>query len=255
MVYLYLDRSSNNYYYSISWFFRNNKTSVHGGGYGPGAYYTPIMIQMILIGPVIYLVIKKMDGYGFLLCFAVTGCWETISYCVGISDYAYKLISFRYISLFSFGVYIAIGKKRLNMVLLATLFFAGIIWQTLLNYVPLHPLFMNYAWARVNLYSSLFVLPVMYFIIKKYGGVCIHVPLLQAFGKASFNIFLFQMLFYGCGPAQILYRFVNNEFLQLVLCVTCCLAFGYTFYIIETPITKKIVKSIKDFPVPTIISA
>lgn len=204
------------------------------------------MIQIILIGPLIYYIIKRMDVYGFIVCFIVTGCWEAVLYCVGVSDYIYKLLAIRYVSLFAFGVLIAIGKK-INGFALVMMFIIGIVWQTLLNYVPLQPLFMNNAWARVNLYSSLFVLPPMYIVIKKYSSTVMNVPLLQELGKASFNIFLFQMVFYGCGPAQIVYKLVDNAVFQFVVCMLTCTLFGYLYYRIENPITKKIVKTINSF--------
>lgn len=201
------------------------------------------MIQMIFLGPVIYYVVKKFDLIGFLICFAATGMWEAISYGIGLSDNYYRLIAIRYISLFAFGCYILIGKKKLNVVVLAIMFVAGIVWQTLLNYVPLQPPFMNYAWARVNLYSSLFVLPIMYFVIKRYSNADISIPILQELGKASFNIFLVQMAFYGCGPALLVYKVVGNEILQFVICLVACSAIGYLYYRIEKPITKKIIKA------------
>lgn len=214
------------------------------GGYGPGSYYTPIMIQMIFLGPLIHYIIKKYDVWGFVICYIITGVWEAISYSCGIGNNWYRLLAFRYISLFAFGCFIAIGKKKLNGVVLTVMFIIGVVWQTLLNYVPLQPPFMNNAWARVNLYSSLFVLPIMYILIKKYSESGINVPVLQELGKASYNIFLVQMLFYGCGPAQIIYKLVGNEIAQFGICILSCISIGYVYYRIENPITKIIVEKI-----------
>ena len=216
------------------------------GGYGPGAYYTPIMIQMIFLGPIIYYVVKKYDLIGFVLCFLATGAWEEISYSTGLEDGTYALIALRYISLFAFGCYIAIGKRDLNPLVLMIMFIVGIVWQTALNYIPLQPPFMNYAWARVNLYASFFVLPIMYVLIKKYSASSISIPILQEFGKASYNIFLVQMAFYGCGPAQAVYEYIGNGFMQLIICFVSCLIMGYVYYRLESPITKKVIKATCD---------
>ena len=216
------------------------------GGYGPGAYYTPIMIQMIFLGPIIYYVVKKYDLIGFVLCFLATGAWEAISYSTGLEDGTYALIALRYISLFAFGCYIAIGKRDLNPLVLMIMFIVGIVWQTALNYIPLQPPFMNYAWARVNLYASFFVLPIMYVLIKKYSASSISIPILQEFGKASYNIFLVQMAFYGCGPAQAVYEYIGNGFMQLIICFVSCLIMGYVYYRLESPITKKVIKATCD---------
>lgn len=52
-------------------------------GAGHGSYYTPIMLQLIFLRPVIYLVIKKYDWFGTIMCFLVTALWELIQYCWG----------------------------------------------------------------------------------------------------------------------------------------------------------------------------
>lgn len=222
------------------------KQTIIRGGYGPGAYYTPIMIQMIFLGPILYYVVKKFSLLGFILCFVVAGTWEAISWCVNLNQHDYALIALRYISLFAFGCYIAVGKKELNRFVLAMMFFIGLVWQTALCYIPLHPPFMNYAWARVNLYSSLFVLPIMYVLVKKQIESCVSIPILQELGKASYDIFLVQMAFYGCRPAQLVYKYVSNGILQFVICFTVCTTIGYLYYKIENPITKKIINAIQD---------
>ena len=43
-----------------------------GGGYGPGSYYTIIMLQVVLIAPVVYFVVKKFDFFGVVLWFIFT---------------------------------------------------------------------------------------------------------------------------------------------------------------------------------------
>lgn len=217
------------------------------GGLGPGSYYTPIMMQMILIGPVIYYIIKRLDINGFIFCFIVTGCWEALSYCIRVDNIVYSLLAIRYISQFAFGSFIAIGKRKLNCVELAIMFIVGLVWQTLLNYVPLQPPFMNNAWARVNLYSTLFVLPVMYIVIKKYSDKNINIPILCEFGKASFNIYLVQMVFYGSGQVQIVYKLASNKVMQLIICVVLCTLFGYIYYRIENPIRKKLNRAIHNY--------
>lgn len=69
--------------------------------------------------------------------------------------------------------------------------------------------------------------------------------ILELLGRASFNIFLVQMIYYLFAPKYI-YPLLNNN---LVFCVpvsilTCCLV-GIGFYMVETPVAKTIVKKIK----------
>ena len=53
------------------------------GGVGPGSYYTPVMIQLIFVTPVIYFIIRKYDFIGVMYCFIFTGIYEATAYCVG----------------------------------------------------------------------------------------------------------------------------------------------------------------------------
>ena len=153
------------------------------------------MLQFICIIPIVYFIVKRYDYFGAVLCLIITAIWELIQYSWGMDRFSYALLVFRYVSIIAFGCYIAIGKKKLNKTILLGMFLIGIIWQSLLNYLPLHPIFMNFEWARVNYLPSLFVMPIMYVLIKKFYGCNISCAFLQEFGKASFNIFLVQMVF------------------------------------------------------------
>ena len=215
------------------------------GGVGPGSYYTPIMIEMIFIAPLVYFIVKKYDFKGTLICFLFTALFEAVAYIVDLPSILYKLLAFRYVSILAFGCYIAIGKRALKRGFLIAMFVIGIAWQTMLNYIPLHPLFMNNDWARVNYLSSMFVLPVMYVLVKKYGTVHIKMKMLQEIGKASYNIFLVQMVFYSCGPASIVYRYVDSFCLQLIVCIVLCVFIGYVFFGIEHRITGRCIMALK----------
>lgn len=215
------------------------------GGQGPGAYYTPIMLQLIFFTPIVYLAVKKFDFFGVIICFLVTAFWELVQYSWGMDKVSYSLIFLRYISIISFGCFIAIGRVKLNRLVLFIMFASGIVWQSLLNYVPLNPIFMNYEWARVNYLSSLFVMPVMYVLIKCFVACDINFLLLQELGKATYNIFLIQMIFYGCGYADKIYRHVGDRWLQLLCCIAINLTVGYIFYRIENVITRRLIQKIK----------
>lgn len=115
----------------------------------------------------------------------------------------------------------------------------------MLNYIPLHPVFMNYSWARVNYLSALLVMPIIYVLIDNYNKSKIDIPLFQELGKASFNIYIVQMVFYGCGPAQIIYRYINKKYIQLSICIIICCSVGYIYYMLESSITKNIISYLR----------
>lgn len=140
----------------------------------------------------------------------------------------------------------AIGKAELKRSFLLGCFVIGIVWQTCLNYLQLNPIFMNNSWARVNYLSCLFITPIMYMIIRKFSNLKVKCSVLKKLGKASYNIYLVQMVFYGCGGARLVYHFVNSSILRLVICLVVCLGTGFVFYKIEAPITLEIVKIMKE---------
>lgn len=203
------------------------------------------MLQFIFLSPIIYFIIKKYDFFGTIICFLVTALWELIQYCWEMNGQPYKYIIFRYISIIGFGCYIAVGKTKLSKFILLLMFAVGVVWQTLLNYRPLHPVFMNEGWARVNYISSLFVMPILYIVIKKYYDRKINIAILEGIGKASYNIYLVQMLFYGYFPAQIVYRLVDVAWIQLLICITVCIGTGFIFYKIESKITNRIIRFVR----------
>lgn len=199
-------------------------------------------MQLIFTVPVVYFIVKKHDFFGVVLCFLFTAVWEVIQYSWQVNDHVYALLIFRYISLLAFGSYIAVSKTEINRLVLTIMFLFGVAWQAALNYIPLRPVFMNAAWARVNYLSSMFVLPVMYVLIKQYVCSCPGIGILRELGKASYNIYLVQMVFYGCGGARAVYRIVPGTLLQIVVCIFVCCAAGYAFYHIEHRITEKIIR-------------
>jgi peptidoglycan/LPS O-acetylase OafA/YrhL len=78
----------------------------------------------------------------------------------------------------------------------------------------------------------------MYVLLKKKSCKSINIPILKDLGKASYNVYLVQMTFYGCGPVLVIYKYVDNKLCQLMLCIIACLILGYLFYLIEKQLSK-----------------
>jgi peptidoglycan/LPS O-acetylase OafA/YrhL len=64
-------------------------------------------------------------------------------------------------------------------------------------------------------------------------------------GKASYNIFLTQMIFFAY-VVDIVYKIVPNRALQLIICILVSTLVGYMFYLIESKITRKISEICKE---------
>ena len=95
-------------------------------------------------------------------------------------------------------------------------------------------------WTTTSVFAVLWIVPFVYFLFKNER---VHNKILETIGKASFNVFLIQKLFYW-QPVRQVYSCIENRVLQLVICYFICLVVGVAFYKVEMPITTWIVRSI-----------
>lgn len=214
------------------------------GGIGPGSYYYPIMIQFIFIFPFIYCIIRKFDFCGVMICFFINGVYEIVQRCYGMSETNYRLLLFRYIFLMAFGCYLFIGKTRPKKWVAVMSVLLGAGWLVLVQYMNYKPKVITY-WYGTCLFAALWIVPFMWILIKSPKLQSISCKPLELCGKASYNIFLTQMVFYMYGSAFV-YRHVENRFVQFVVCMVINLSIGIIFYLIENKITKFVMNIIKD---------
>lgn len=213
------------------------------GGKGPGSYYFPIMIQVVLMMPLIWAAVRKFYLKGLAMCFAVNVFYEAFKRLIGMSDAVYRLIAFRYIFILAFGCYLYIKfseKRKDNPVWIYIAGGLGVVYLILYKYVGLTP-FITEQWTGTSVFAVLYILPIMYLLMKPNKLHCWFIELL---GKASFNIFLVQMLFYWSVSAKIDSMLPGLALKAIGNIVICC-ALGVLFYKIENPITQKIIKAIK----------
>ena len=203
------------------------------GGLGPGSYYYPIMIQFIFFFPVIYFIICKYDFRGLILCGFINFAYEILKRSYRMNEDCYRLLLFRYTLLIAYGCYLAIGTYRRHKVLSLLSFGIGIIYIIGFQYIGLTPIITNY-WTDTSMWSCLFIIPISSpLILNKAKN-----RFLEILGKASFNIFLVQMVYYN--GAKLIYKYVGNRALQLVINIIICVSVGLAFYYVETPLTKRI---------------
>ena len=89
------------------------------------------------------------------------------------------------------------------------------------------------------MFPVLFIIPIFGFLVEK----DINIPPLEKIGKASYNIFLTQMVYY-CYLYWKIKEVLANVFLNMVASITICVIIGIVFYEIEYRITKTITSKI-----------
>ena len=191
------------------------------GGYGPGSYYPWIYLQMAILLPLIYPILKKTPEKALLWIFLIT-CegGEIICSIVDIPDWIYRLLAIRYFFL----IYFALKwiKKGIvpdwKMLILSLLSLATLVYFRYFS-VNDEPWFYNTAWktARWPCYyyvANLYVYMLFMFwqLIKTNN---LFVRLIKVIAASTYEIFLVQMsaiyLFH-----KNVFGFLENELLRLV---------------------------------------
>lgn len=112
--------------------------------------------------------------------------------------------------------------------------FIGLLYIVAFVYQGLEPIITVF-WTGTSMWACLFIIP---FSAPLILNRVVHNRLIETIGKASYNIFLFQMVYYN--GAYIRYKIIDNRALQLLVNIIACTILGLLFYYVETPITKAI---------------
>ena len=211
------------------------------GGIGPGSYYYPVMIQFIFFFPVVYFIVRKYNFKGVVICGGINLAYEIMKSAYGMNEECYRLLLFRYTLLIAFGVFLAFGKYKKSIGISLAAIVVGIVYIFLFEYFGFTPVITTY-WTHTSLFAVLFIMPIAAVLLLNDKIKCKPIELL---GKASYNIFLVQMLYYNV--ASIIYGAIENRVLQLLLNIVICVSVGFLFYLVETPITKYFIKKVYAF--------
>lgn len=205
------------------------------GGYGPGSYYFPYMIQLVFLFPLIFFTIKKWDFLGLIICGAVNVFYEVIKVPLGLSRESFRLLLLRYIFAIALGCFFSIGKFQIKKWMSILSFVVGTCFIYFVCYVGYRPTYF-YWWSKTCMLAVLYIAPIAYVLIKKCTW---RFKPLEILGQASYNIFLVQMvIFHVMGQV---YAGVEARILPMIITYISCIVLGLLFYKIETPITKKII--------------
>lgn len=208
------------------------------GGAGAGSYYWPIMVQFVFVFPVIYFVIKKNPKKGLLFVLCANAAYELIQRAYDFNESSYRLLLFRYLFLIGFGCFLFLYQRKINIMWYVLLVVVGagsiIAWR----YYSMPPLIVNY-WIGTCYVCSMFIIPAFALVIKYLKNM--RLPGMEVVGKASYNIFLVQMLFYDI-PQEYIAAKINSRVLQLLFGLVVCVVVGILFWIVEKRITQKVLK-------------
>lgn len=203
------------------------------GGYGPGAYYTPIMIQFTFIVPVIYYFINTYKSRAWLGIFFVNFLYECLYTFLNVSESFYSRCICRYLFLIAIGVIWRELWQDNNKKLLLLSFLVGIFYLIGAVYVW-EPLIFR-RWTSTSMMVGFYLFPLI--VLFKTCAEQININkrinnIIVLCSKATFHIYLFQMLYYYAGVERIFESF--PLILQIVSSVLVCIFGGCIFYLLTS---------------------
>lgn len=117
------------------------KDLVHYGGYGPGSYYPYIYIQMAFLLPCFTSVLKKWSITKSIMFFIILSQGYELACClIGIPEWIYRLLVFRYIFIIPIGYILAtkgliINKTTITLSIISAAFLLFFRYSS----IDLHP--------------------------------------------------------------------------------------------------------------------
>lgn len=210
-----------------------------------GGYYICIYWQFVLLAPLLYLLIKKLDKKGLLLILLMNILYEYSMHTVDIEGSIFRLLFFRYLFLVGFGMYFYF-HRRIHPLILLVLFISGFLYTSAVDYT-------DFRWALNDFWRNSCVYAIGYFIVLivlafylfegKELPNYLH-KVISLIGKSSFHIFLVQMLYY-----RIEYDNAYNDHStpsHLLINLAICISLGCLWYLIEKALRKSLTHLIED---------
>ncbi|WP_346905951.1 acyltransferase [Clostridium sp.] len=210
------------------------------GGWGPGSYFVPIIIQVTLILPAIYLLCKKKSTAMTIVLFVISLLLEVFCLLIDIPEGLYRLLALRYLFAVTLGVWLSLNSKKLKYKWLIPLAIISLIYITGVNYFE-WSFIMEYTWQSQHAPSYFWTLLLAIIGLKVYQVKSVNIisKLSVKIGQASYHIFLVQMAYFWA-VAEMLPNMPVIVF--SVINVVICLFLGLTFFEFENWVRKTIKK-------------
>ena len=213
------------------------------GGNGPGAYYIPVMIQFIFLFPILYRIVRRYGLYGVFMIGGFNVLFEICRMAYQMPEATYCNLIFRYMLIIAYGIWLSAPDYKFHPILGAAALVVGVVFIYAVSYKGYWPMIFN-VWSGTSAIACLYIIPIMGLLIKKCGAI--HFTPLEMLGKASFDIFLVQKIWYHVWRPVFLTDGIGPYVTQKRLSATYvfCIITGLVFYFVESRLTKLITAKI-----------
>ena len=205
------------------------------GGYGPGSFFIPVIVQHLLLFPIIFALDKAIINVPLriraLIWFTLSVLLEIVCVIIVVPDWIYRLLYIRYVFAVVLGMWIwqeTPGKRdSILLVLFSLLYITGVGYFNIKTLV-----FLDIPWGGQHApayFYSCFVIICLWHYSSNFPSI-FH-PLL-IIGEASWHIFLIQMVyFWGC--RKYLGNYLDFGVLSVTLSIFICVTVGVLFFQVE----------------------
>lgn len=216
--------------YSIS----EAATAFMMGDYGPGSYYYGMMLQFLIFFPLIFALIRRTQATGLVIIFIINLLFEISVAGFDVPYEDYRISLFRYFMYIAFGSYLFLNReKKLPAPALSVLFLTGLFYLISSDYLCFEwPIFQYWSWSALPV--AFFIFPFVYLVLHYLEHI--RIPgsfgkMLTFTGKASYHIFLVQMLYYQL-ELDACFNMLPTG-LALLIHVSICMSLGMGYYVLE----------------------
>ncbi|MCZ3367496.1 MULTISPECIES: acyltransferase family protein [Methanobacterium] len=234
---------------------------------GPGNYFVSILIQFVLIFPILYKLYNYNSKYLLIISFILTFAFEVLANQILIDNsYLYKACIFRYLFLITLGMWLVDNFEPADLKLfimkrtVLTGLIASIAYMVGVSALSWSFPYFPSSWQPQTVFSFFYplilcVIGIKYLPSTSKGHI---MNILSLIGKASYHIFLIQIVFFGAGLSLTVvlsnYSLYNDTFyygvFALIGNITIVLIIGLLFFFIESKIEAfifSLIKQVKSF--------
>jgi peptidoglycan/LPS O-acetylase OafA/YrhL len=211
------------------------------GGWGPGSYFIPLILQIVFGLPLLYVWAKRSPGLMLAGTFVINLLFELYAYYSLMPNEVYRFIALRYLFIVGLGVYMALKPKWNRWFEVGA--FVSFVYIAAIHYYGFKPP-VQPNWSSQNVYAYFWPYAIAIFGFAKLKNTAnsLFANIMQTIGKASYHIFLAQMVYFWAfkpyPTLKGLYVFPPTKlaFISIILCVTS----GVIFYYLEKFVLDKI---------------
>lgn len=205
------------------------------GGWGPGGYFVPLMIQVILIIPVLYITAQYNRHLMLGASFIIGMIFEFYSYYTDMIYWLYRIVSLRYLFVIALGVYLALYKIEKKKIFIIGVLFS-LVYITSINYFGLDlPVYQMWQSQNTPSFFYPFALVILGLKILPSKSETVIGKILEIIGRRSYHIYLFQTLYF------VSFSKITSQwkvYFSIPINLLLCVIFGLVFYYFENKISK-----------------